>query len=516
MYSEKDIQVDDKSMELLMAGIDLASDIVKKTLGPKGSNVIYVDQWGITRISNDGVNILKQIFAKDETMQMAIDALKQQAMRTNMLAGDASTTFVTLNQAILKEGVKSKKFPLEKREEIIRDCNIVLGELKRTAKPVETFEEIKQVATVSVESEEIGSLIAEAYLKVGKEGKVDVQESEVNGVRVEYSAGLTIDEGYVAEFMMNNERGEAVLHKPYVLIVDMKISDINSILPVIQNLADNGVTEVLLMCDGVEGNMLPNIAKNKQAKYAEGKNVMEIIAVKFPAVRKPEFIEDIALVTEGKVFGMTTGLFPDKAPICKGRSPQGQPIDPQYIADSKKFIEEHIGRCEKVVITNKKTTFIGGKGNVEEKIEVLRNQKESNSESILNSEAIDDRIARLKGQVAVIKVGAASGVDLGYLKDKIDDAVYATKGAMEEGAVRGGGVALKMIAQDLPEGILKNALQAPYNQIQENAGCNFKIEDDVFDSAKSTRIVVENACSLAGSLLTTGASIAQVRVKPQN
>jgi len=517
MYTEKEIIIDEKSLETIIKGIDLASNIVKKTLGPHGSNVMYTDQWGITRISNDGVTILKQVFAHNETMQMAIDALKQQAMRTNMMAGDASTTFVTLNQAILHEGKKSKKHPLEKRREIDEHSKIVLNELKGTAKEVETFEDIAQVATISVEDSEIGSLIADAYLTVGKEGKVDVQESEVNGVRVEYNPGLTIDEGYIAEFMMNNERGEAVLHKPYILIVDLKISEINTILPIVQNLADNGVTEMLLVCDGLDGNMLTTISKNTYAKRVEGKNVMEIIAVKFPAVRKQEFIEDIALVTEAKVFGMTTGIFPDKAPICKSRNPQtGQPQDPQYLIDSKKFIEDHIGRCDKVVITGKKTTFIGGKGNIDEKIEVLRNQKESNSESVINSEAIDARIARLKGEVAVIKVGSASGIDLGYIKDKIEDAVYATKGAMEEGAVRGGGVALKLIAQDLPDGILKNALQAPYNQIQENAGGHFKIEDDVFDSAKSTRIVVENACSFAGSLLTTGSTIATVRIKPHN
>jgi len=245
----------------------------------------------------------------------------------------------------------------------------------------------------------------------------------------------------------------------------------------------------------------------------QGKNVMEIFAVKFPAVRKPEFIEDIALVTQGKVFGMATGLFPDKAPTCKVRSPDGQPQDPQYLMESKKFIEEHLGKCEKVVITAKKTTFIGGKGDVTDKVETLKNLKES---SEINHEAYDNRIARLKGQVAVIKVGAASGVDLGYLKDKIEDAIYATKGAIQEGAVKGGGVALKMIAMDLPDGILKEALQAPYNQIQENAGGTLKVENNVMDSVKSTRIVVENACSFAGSLLTTSASIANVRIRPKD
>ena len=404
-----------------------------------------------------------------------------------MLAGDASTTFITLAQAIIKGGIKSDKHPLEKRNEINRDCNVVLGELVKTAKPVKTFEEIKQIAVIAVEDEAIGHLIAEASLKVGKEGKIDVQESEVNGIRIEYTNGLEIDEGYVAEFMMNNERGEAVLENPYILIVDLKLSNIKDILPIMQKVADSGKNEVLLLCDGLDGNMLPTIAKNIYEKRVNRKPLLEVIAVKFPAVRKPEFIEDIALVTQGKIMGMKTGLFPDKATL------------------------DDLGTCEKVVITAKKTTFIGGKGDITEKIETLKNQRDA---SEINKEGYDSRIARLKGEVAVIKVGAASGVDLGYIKDKIEDAVYATKGAIEEGAVRGGGVALKMIALDLPEGILKEALQAPYNQIQENAGGNFKIKDEVMDSVKSTRIVLENAASFAGAILTTSSSIASVRVKP--
>lgn len=511
MYQEKEIFK--RSIDKLVKGIDLLADMVKPTLGPKGRNVMYMDQWNIPRITNDGVTIAKQVFTENETEQMAVDALKQQAARTNMQAGDASTTFITLAQAIVHEGIKSDKHPLEKREEINNHCAIVLGELKKSAKPVKTFEEIKNIATISVEDDKIGHLIAEANEKVGKEGKIDVQESEVSGIRVEYTNGLEIDEGYIAEFMMNNERGEAVLHNPYILIVDSKLSNIKDILPVMQNLVDNGIKEVLLMCDGLDGNMIPTIAKNKYAKM-QGTDVMEIIAVKFPAVRKPEFIEDIAMVTEGKIFGMSTGLFPDKAPLDNmARGPQGQCLNKQYLIDSKKFIEENLGQCEKVIITAKKTTFIGGKGDIAAKIETLKNQRDA---SEINKDNYDDRIARLKGQVAVIKVGAASGVDLGYLRDKIEDAIYATKGAIQEGAVRGGGVALKMIAMELPNGILKQALQAPYNQIQENAGGNFKIEDNVFDSVKSTRIVVENACSFAGSLLTTNSSIATVRVKPKD
>lgn len=512
MFEEKQILEDEESLSTLMKGIRTLANPVKKTLGPKGRNIMYADRYGIPHITNDGVTIARQIFSENETEQMAIDALKQQAARTNMLAGDASTTFITLSQAILEEGIKSDKHPLEKREEILAHGKKVIDKLLSMAKPVVTLEDIEEVATVSVEDPHVGKLIAEASLKVGKEGRVTVQDSEINGIRVEYTPGFEIEEGYIAEFMMNNERGEAVLENPYILLVDSKLSNVKDILPIMQNLVDNGITEVLLLCDSLEGNMLPTIAKNKYAKI-QGTPVMEIIAVKLPAVRKQEFIEDIALVTNAKVFGMTTGLFPDKAPTTVLRTKEGQAQDPQYIQASKKFIDEHLGRCDKVIITNKKTIFVGGKGNTEEKIQTLKNQKHATE---IHKDAYDERIARLKGEVAVIKVGAPAGVDLGYMHDKIEDAIYATKGAILEGAVRGGGVALKMIALDLPDGILKNALQAPYNQIQENAGGNFKIADNIYDSVKSTRIVVENACSFAGSFLTLTGSIANVRVKPKN
>jgi chaperonin GroEL len=471
---QKEILEDKASTESLIKGIDLASNIVKKTLGPKGGNVIYKDQWGIVRISNDGLSILRQMYADNDTEIMAIEALQQQAEKTNMLAGDASTTFVTLAQAILNEGLKSKKHPLEKRAEIAYQAEQVVEMLKQTSRPVETFEEIKQVATVSVEDEEIGHKIAEAYLKVGKEGQLIVQESDQKGVNIDYISGFELNSGFISEIMMNTQRGEAVINNPYILIADSRIATIKDIEPVLIHLANNGVTELLILCDGMESNILRTIASNKRAKYMEGKRVMEIFAVAVPEIKKSELLADIALVTEGTIAGAKAGL----------------PFNEVGL--------NHLGRCEKAIITKDKTTLIGGKGNVEELIKAIKAQDEPDQ----------DRISRLRGQVATLKVGASSGVDLGYLKDKIDDAIYATKGAMEEGAVRGGGIALKMIAQELPEGILKEALQAPYNQIQENAGGKFKIEDYVMDSVKSTRIVVENACSFAGSLLTTFASIA--------
>jgi chaperonin GroEL len=522
MYQEKEILKGEESMELLVAGVDKLCDIVKTTLGPNGQNVMYTDMYNIPRVTNDGATIAKQITSTNETEQMAIDSIRQEGIRTNMLAGDASTTFFTLTQSIIHEGLKSKKHSLKKREEIQEHCQIVLNELKDRAKPVETFDDIKQVATVSVESEELGHLIAEANENVGKDGKIDVQESETKGVNVEYINGLEIDEGYIAEFMMNNDRGEAVVNNPYILLVDSKLSNILDILPVLQNLADNGIMEVVLLCDGLEGNMLPIIANNKRLKYTKGENVIEIYAVKFPTIRKPEYVEDISLVSGAKVFGMSTGLFPDQAP--RSSVPQNPQADPQYIEASREFIRENLGRCEKVIITAKKTTFIGAKGDISDKIKSLETQKENSPTD--EQEAIDNRIARLKGKVAVIKVGSSSGVDQGYLKDKIDDAVYATKGAIQEGAVRGGGLELKEIAETLPDGILKVALQTPYYQIQENAGADFSVElndfkeifeikDNVYDSVKSTRIVIERACSYAGTFLTTGSSIATKRIKPK-
>lgn len=495
MFQEREILQNEESVTSLVKGIDLLADMVTPTLGPKGSNVMFTDMYGIPRITNDGVSIAKQVLSNNETENMAIDAFKQQAMRTNMLAGDASTTFITLTRALIKEGLKSKKHSLAKREEINAHAKYALEDLEEMARPVQTFDEIKNIATISAESEEIGALIAEASEKVGKEGQINVQESETNGIRVEYTNGLEIEEGYIEEFMMNNDRGEAVLTNPHILVVNSRLENIKDILPILNKLAEQQIPEVLLVCDGLGGNMIPTIAANKRAKYVEGKNVIEIFAVKFPAVRKQEFVEDIALFTKANVMGMSTGLFPDKAEISD------------------------LGRCEKVIITGKKTVFINGAGDVSETIEGIKNQRNS---SEINKDVYDARIARLKGQVAIIKVGAPAGVDLGYLKDKIEDAIYATKGAIQEGAVRGGGLALKQIAQGIPEGILNRALSAPYNQIQKNAGRKktlfwytggLEIAPNVFDSVKSTRIVVENACSFAGSFLTLVGSIATKRIK---
>lgn len=488
MFQEKIILQGAKSIDSLLNGVDLVANVVKKTLGPSGRNVVFADPYGIPTITNDGVSIARQVFSKNETEQMGIDVVKQSSFRTNLNAGDGTTTSIVLAQAIIHEGLKSPRNPIELRKEINEQCADVIEKLKESAKPISTFEEIKGVATISAESEEIGSLIAEATQKVGKDGQVNVQESEVNGIRVEYTNGLEIDEGYIAEFMMNNERGEAVLNDPHILIVDSKLSNIKDILPILQKVADSGATEMLLLCDGLEGNMLPTIAMNKRAKYMEGKPVMEIFAVKFPAIRKNEFIEDIALVTEGKVMGMSSGLFPDKAELSD------------------------LGRCTKVVITSKKTTFINGKGDVKSKIETLKNQRDS---SEINKDAFDARIARLEGNVALIRVGAPTEAELRYMKLKIDDAVCATKAAIEEGVVRGGGMALKMLAIELPDGVLKNALQAPYNQIQENAGGNFKIADHVMDPVKVVRFALENACSCAGALLTISSSIATKRIEPK-
>lgn len=491
----KVIAVGKEAQDLLLKGVNLVADIVKTTLGPAGSNVVYSNHYNYPLVTNDGVTVAKNVYSDNEIEQQGIDLIKQSSFRTNLLAGDGTTTSIVLAQAIVQEGLKSDKNRIQLRKEINEDCAKVIEELKKTARPVASFDEIKQVATISAESEEIGTTIATAIDKIGKDGQVTVTESEISGVRVEYTQGLDIDEGMIHPYMMNTEKATAVAENPYILIVDTKLSNIKDILPVAQKVGEAGFKQLVVVCDGMDGNMIPTIIKNKQGQEVidpkTGEKIFvqfEIIGIKFPAVKKQEFIEDIALMTGGKVFGMSTGNFPDKATL------------------------DDLGTCDRVVATLKNTTFVGCNGDVSAKIEQLRNAKES---SEINKDDYDTRIARLTGQVAVIKVGAPTDSELQYLKLKIEDAVCATRAAIEEGIVRGGGMALKMIALDMKEGVLKNALQAPYNQIQENAGGGLVIGDNVFDPVKVTRYALENACSCAGTLLTVTSAIALKKIKPR-
>lgn len=487
----KIIKTNKESMESLVKGMDMVADIVKQTIGPKGRNVVFTDPYGMPTVTNDGVAISREIFSEDEIEQIGIDIIKQSSFRTNMQAGDGTTTSITLAQAIVKEGLNTKN-PLETRRIINEDCAKITQELKKIAKPIKTFEEIKQVATISAESEIIGELIAEAYDKVGKDGQVTAQESEISGVRAEYTNGLEIDEGYIIPAMMNQDNGTAVIENPYILIVDTKLSNIKDVLPVTQLLSKEGIRQLVVVSDGMDGNMLPTIVANKFMRPTpQNPNAQpfEIIGIRLPAIRKQEIMEDIGLVTNGKVFGLTTGIFPKDAQLSD------------------------LGRCEKLIATEKKTSFVGGKGDVDERIKTLKEQRDA---SEINKDKYDERIAWLKGQVAVIKVGAPTESELRYLKLKIDDAICATKAALEEGVVQGGGIALKTMANTIElSDIMKKAIQAPYNQIQENAGETFKISENVIDPVKVTRLALENACSCAGIFLTTCASIATKRVIPK-
>jgi chaperonin GroEL len=291
------------------------------------------------------------------------------------LAGDGTTTSIVLAQAIVQEGLKSDKNRIQLRKEINEDCAKVIDELKKIARPVASFEEVKKVATISAESEEIGDLIATAVDKVGKEGQITVTESEISGIRVEYTQGLDIDEGMIHPYMMNTEKATAVIENPKILIVDTKLSNIKDILPIVEKVGQSGVNQIVVICDGMDGNMVPTIIKNKQGfevtNPQTGQKVwqqFEILGIKFPAVRKQEFIEDIALMTGAKVMGVSTGLFPDKATL------------------------EDLGTCDKLVATLKNTTFVGCNGNVEDKITQIRNERDA---SEINKADYDARIARL-------------------------------------------------------------------------------------------------------------------------
>jgi len=501
MHQDKIIVSEQEGINLLSSGIDKL-DIVVSTLGPKGANVLFANMYNYPQITNDGVTVAKQVKSDNEIEQLAIDTIVQASLRTNQMAGDGTTTSMCLAQAIWREGLKSDKNPNDIRREINEDCAKVITELKKMAKPISTFEEIKRIATISAESEEIGTLIAEATEKVGKDGQIIVQESETAGLTVEYTNGLEIEEGIIIPHMANTERGTAEVKDPYILLVDSKLSNIKDILPAVDALAANGIRQLIVICDGMDGNVPPTVVQNKfpqRLPSGELSVPFEIIGVRIPAVRKPDWIEDIAYVTGAKVFGMSTGNFPKDAFV------KGVPFDQ---------IQQYFGRCAKFVATEKKTTLIGGVGDVQEKVKTLKLLRDADE---VHKDVYDTRIARLLGQTAVLKIGAPTSAELDYLKLKIDDAVCATKAAMEEGVVKGGGLALVDITHHIDLGdILARAITVPWKQIQNNAGGNLEIGEDVFDPVKVTRLALENACSCAGTLLTCkGNAIANKRITPQ-
>ncbi len=525
----KKIIYNEDARKSLKKGLDAVADAVKITLGPRGRNVVLDKGYGTPTITNDGVSIAKEITLSDKFENMGAEIIKEVATNTNNIAGDGTTTSVVLTQAIVNEGMKHTtmgvnamgiKFGIEAA------AKDVIQALKSIAKPIKTDEEIRQVANISAESLELGTIIADTIKKVGKDGVVTVEESQAIGLESEVTEGIDFDKGYISPYLItNSERMEAEYTDPSILITDKKVSSIKEVLPLLEKLAQSGKKDLVIIAEDIDGEALSTFIVNKL------RGTFNVLAIKAPGFgdKKKEILEDIAVTVGATIISEDIGIKFENAEISM------------------------LGKARRIVSTKDNTIIVGGKGkksDIEDKINQLKSQKET-IESKYDKERLDERIAKLSGGIAVIRVGAATETEMKYLKLKIEDAVNATKAAIEEGIVSGGGVALIKASQkvrdsmqnkkysskefELGYSIVLKAMEAPLKQISINAGKddgsvivekvkNGKgnagydalkdemVEDmisvGIVDPVKVTRLGVQNACSASAILLTTEAAIA--------
>lgn len=527
----KQIIFNQKARESLKKGIDKVANAVKITIGPRGKNVILEKSYGGPTITNDGVTIAKDISLSDKFENMGAEIMKEVASKTNDLAGDGTTTSIVIAQALIEEGMKKIVLGVNAmgiKAGIDRATEEVVKELKLIAKPINGKEEIKQVATISAESEKIGEIIADTVDKVGKDGVITVEESQSFGIESEVVEGMEFDKGYISPYMITDaERMEANFKNVPVLVTDKKISTIKEILPFLEKLAESGKKDLVIIADDVEGEALTTFVLNKL------RGTFNVLAIKAPEYgeRKKEMLQDIAVTLGAKVVSEEVGFKLEKIGL------------------------DVLGYVNKIISTKDKTIIVGGKGKkteIENRIAQLKKQLKL-SKSKFDSEKIEGRIAKLSGGVAVIKVGASTETEMKYLKLKIEDAVNATKAAIEEGIIPGGGSALVKIAEKISKknfkstlknfeeefqvgfNLLLKALESPLKQIAINAGkedgsviihqikksktgSGYDANQDIIiddmimagiiDPVKVARSAIQNAASSAGILLTTEVAIA--------
>ncbi len=515
--SAKIILYSEKARKKLKAGVDKLANAVIVTLGPKGRNVVLDKGFGSPTITNDGVTIAKEIELEDKIENLGAEIVKEVASKTNDIAGDGTTTAVLLAQTIIGEGLRNVEAganPLAIKRGLDKGLKAVVEFLLKMSKKIISKDEMAQVATISAEDPEIGNLIAEVIEEVGKDGVITVEESKTFGIQKEIVKGLQFDRGFISPYMITDpERMEAVLENPYILITDKKISSLNDIVPLLEKLAQIGKKDLLIIADEVEGDALATLVVNKL------RGTFNALAVKAPGFgdRKKEMLQDIAILTGGKVISEEVGM------------------------KLENVEKDMLGRARKVISTKETTTIVEGKGKKEEieaRINQIKREIET-TESEFDREKLQERLGKLTGGVAVIKVGAATEVEQKAKQHKTEDALSATKAAVEEGIVPGGGVALLRATKALDEikvkgdekigvEILKKALFSPIKQIAKNAGFegsvvaekvlgmgkNFgfnaqvgEYEDlmkaGVVDPTKVVRSALENAVSAASMLLTT-------------
>ncbi|WP_226063287.1 chaperonin GroEL [Kaistella polysaccharea] len=523
----KEIKFDIESRDALKRGVDALANAVKVTLGPKGRNVVIEKSFGAPHVTKDGVSVAKEIELEDRVENMGAQMVKEVASRTSDIAGDGTTTATVLAQAIVREGLKNVAAganPMDLKRGIDKAVSAVVENLKSQSQEVgDSSEKIKQVASISANNDDtIGSLIAEAFGKVGKEGVITVEEAKGTDTTVDVVEGMQFDRGYQSPYFVTNpEKMVTELENPYILLVEKKISSMKDLLPVLEPVAQAGKA-LLIICEEVEGEALATLVVNKL------RGSLKIAAVKAPGFgdRRKAMLEDIAILTGGTVISEERGFTMENATL------------------------EMLGTAEKVVIDKDNTTLVNGGGDeaqIKGRVNQIKAQMETTT-SDYDKEKLQERLAKLAGGVAVLYVGATSEIEMKEKKDRVDDALHATRAAVEEGIVPGGGVALvrsiptldnlKGENQDQDTGIkiVKRAIEEPLRQIVANAGgegsvvvakvaegtadYGFNAKNDeyvnmyeagIIDPTKVVRVALENAASVAGMLLTTECVITEVK-----
>ncbi|MEA1962673.1 MAG: chaperonin GroEL [Patescibacteria group bacterium] len=521
----KQIIFDEKARAALKKGVDTLASAVKITLGPKGRNVVIDKGFGGPTITKDGVTVAKEIELEDKFENIGAEMVKEVASKTNDVAGDGTTTATILAQAMIGEGLKmvsSGVSPIEIRVSMEKKTREIVAKLKEMSKPVNTKEEIAQVASISANDKEIGSIIAEAMESVGKDGVITIEEGQSFGVEKEVVEGMQFDKGYVSPYMItNSDSMKAEFNDPRILLTDKKISSIQDVLPLLEKMAQTGKKDLVIIAEEIEGEALATFVVNKL------RGTFNVLGIKAPGFgdRRKEMLEDIAMLTGGRVISEEVGLKLENVKM------------------------EDLGQSRKVVASKDNTTIVDGKGEeakIKNRVEAIKKEIE-NSDSDFDKEKLQERLAKLTGGVAVIKVGAATEVEMKEKKDRIEDALNATRAAVAEGVVPGGGLAIALAGnafeeitnkknENLGVKIVDNAIVEPIKQIASNAGkdgslilyniirenkvgnsnIGFNATEDKFedmiqagivDPAKVVRSALENAASAAIMFLTIEAVI---------
>ena len=526
--SAKQLSYDADARRQLKTGIDALANAVKVTMGPRGRNVAIDKKWGAPTITHDGVTVAKEIELEDHFPNMGAQMLKEAATRTNDVAGDGTTTATVLAQAMVTEGLRNLAAgsnPMLLKRGISLGTQAVVEQISKLAIPVKGKQDIEHIATIAANDAKIGQLFAEAMDKVGHDGVITIEEGKGLAVEVEYTEGMQFDRGYVSPYFVSDvQRMEASLDAPYVLITDKRISGTTDLLPVLENLVQNGHKDLLIIAEDVDAEALATLVVNKL------RGILNVVAVKAPGFgdRRKEMLHDLATVTGGTLISEEVGKKLDQATL------------------------EDLGRARRVVVTKDETTIIEGHGkpdDIQGRIAQIKVQIDETT-SDYDKEKLQERLAKLSGGVAIIKVGAATEVELKEKKARVDDALHATRAAIEEGVVPGGGTVLLRAAtvvdaldlegdEQVGAQILKRALEEPLRQLVANAGLEGSVVVEhlrrekrpnwgfdvmaeayidlvaagIIDPAKVTRCALENAASVAGMILSTEALISDA---PEN